>query len=171
MESLSISQTSSSTSSSAVKSGPSSSFIEVIKKTKKNEPKIVPQLILVDKEAFGSEGGDNGSTVRNLWKSQVNRIIVARKTDTQSIVGYAAFLIRDSDEKATRNKKQKSAEPQAKGSYLMRIGVRARCQRQGIGRKLIEYLFEHYPASLSLDVSTDNLKAVSFYKRVGLVIE
>ena len=53
----------------------------------------------------------------------------------------------------------------------MRIGVRARCQRQGIGRKLLEYLFEQYPAHLSLDVSTDNDKAVNFYHRVGLKIE
>ena len=53
----------------------------------------------------------------------------------------------------------------------MRIGVRARCQRQGIGRKLLEYLFEHYPAHLSLDVSTDNAKAIGFYHRMGLKIE
>ena len=69
MESLSTSNTNSSTNNSAVKIGPSSSYIEVLKKTKKNEPKIVPQLVLVDKEAFGSEGGDNGSTVRTIWKS------------------------------------------------------------------------------------------------------
>ena len=53
----------------------------------------------------------------------------------------------------------------------MRIGVRARCQRQGIGRKLLEYLFNNYPAHLSLDVSTDNEKAINFYHRVGLQIE
>lgn len=57
------------------------------------------------------------------------------------------------------------------GSYLMRIAVRARCQRQGIGRKLIEYLTINYPAHLSLDVSTNNVSACSFYKRNGLVIE
>ena len=53
----------------------------------------------------------------------------------------------------------------------MRIGVRARCQRQGIGRKLLEYLFQNYPAHLSLDVSTDNEKAFNFYHRMGLYIE
>ena len=53
----------------------------------------------------------------------------------------------------------------------MRIGVKALCQGQGIGRKLMEYLFENYPAHLSLDVSTDNTKAVGFYKRVGLEID
>ena len=53
----------------------------------------------------------------------------------------------------------------------MRIGVKALCQGQGIGRKLMEYLFEIYPAHLSLDVSTDNTKAVGFYKRVGLEID
>ena len=35
----------------------------------------------------------------------------------------------------------------------------------------MEYLFENYPAHLSLDVSTDNTKAVGFYKRVGLEID
>lgn len=52
----------------------------------------------------------------------------------------------------------------------MRIGVRSRCQRQGIGRKLMVYLFNKYPAHLSLDVSTDNDKAVTFYQRIGLMI-
>ena len=52
----------------------------------------------------------------------------------------------------------------------MRIGVRARSQRQGIGRKLLEYLLREYPAFLSLDVSTDNAKAIAFYHRVGLEI-
>ncbi len=50
----------------------------------------------------------------------------------------------------------------------MRIGVRSRCQRQGIGRKLMTYLFEKYPLHMSLDVSTDNEKAVHFYHKCGL---
>ena len=54
---------------------------------------------------------------------------------------------------------------------MMRIGVRALCQRKGAGRKLIEYMFNNYPAHLSLDVSTDNTKAINFYKRVGLEIQ
>ena len=53
--------------------------------------------------------------------------------------------------------------------YLMRIGVRARCQRQGIGRKLLDYLLERY-SKLSLEVSTDNEKAISFYARNGLLL-
>ena len=53
----------------------------------------------------------------------------------------------------------------------MRIGVRAKSQRQGIGRKMMVYLFEKYPAHLSLDVSTDNVKAVQFYARIGLEIK
>ena len=52
----------------------------------------------------------------------------------------------------------------------MRIGVRGKCQRQGIGRMLMNYLFNKYTKHLSLDVSTDNAKAVSFYLRVGLKI-
>ena len=53
----------------------------------------------------------------------------------------------------------------------MRIAVRAQSQRQGVGRKLMEFMFNNYPAHLGLDVSTDNTKAVNFYKRVGLEIE
>lgn len=52
----------------------------------------------------------------------------------------------------------------------MRIGVRAKCQRQGIGRKLMNYLFQKYPNHLSLDVNSDNAKAISFYSRIGLMI-
>jgi hypothetical protein len=97
----------------------------VIKKTKKNEPKIVPQLNIVDKEAFGSEGKDNASTIRTLWSSQVNRIIVARKCDSHSIVGYAAYLVQDAVQVTGR--KQSKQELAEKGSYLMRIAVRAKC--------------------------------------------
>jgi ribosomal protein S18 acetylase RimI-like enzyme len=32
----------------------------------------------------------------------------------------------------------------------------------------MNYLFEKYPNYLSLDVSTDNDKAIGFYKRIGL---
>jgi hypothetical protein len=31
-------------------------YIELVKKTKKNEPKVFPSLMLVDKEAFESAG-------------------------------------------------------------------------------------------------------------------
>ena len=101
--------------------GPSTVFIEILKKSKKNEPKMVPQLILVDKEAFGAEGGDNAGTIRGLWTSQNNRIIVARKTDSKSIVGYAAFFIQDA--KTTKRSKADAA----KGTYLLRIAVRGKC--------------------------------------------
>jgi len=32
---------------------PSPIFVEQVKKTKKNEPKVFPSLLMVDKEAFG----------------------------------------------------------------------------------------------------------------------
>lgn len=50
----------------------------------------------------------------------------------------------------------------------MRIAVRGKCQRLGIGRRLMHYLLAKYPNYLSLDVSTDNEKAINFYKRIGL---
>jgi hypothetical protein len=53
----------------------------------------------------------------------------------------------------------------------MRIGVRSKCQRQGIGRKLMAYLFQKYPKHLSLDVSTDNMKAELFYQKCGLELK
>lgn len=54
--------------------------------------------------------------------------------------------------------------------YLLRIGVRVNSQRQGIGRKLMNYIFETYPQHpIGLDVSTDN-PAVKFYLSCGLRI-
>lgn len=147
--------------------GPSNIYIEILKKTKKNEPKMVPQLILVDKEAFGSEGGDNAGTVRALWTSQNNRIIVARKIDSKSIVGYAAFFVQD----PKVAKKGKAETNPAKGSYLLRIAVRGKCQRQGIGCKLMDFLFTNYPAHLALDVSTNNTTGCAFYEKIGLQVE
>lgn len=124
-------------------------MIDEIRKIKKNEPKVFPFLLMVDKEAFGKID-EQAFILKSFWKSQSNKIIVARKIDTQSIVGYACYLEMDG------------------GCYLMRIGVRAKCQRQGIGRKLMSYLLNKYPNYLSLDVSTDNVKAVQFYSRIGL---
>lgn len=125
--------------------------LEEVKKTKKNEPKVFPFLLMVDREAFGRID-EQAYILKSFWKSSGNKIIVARKCDTQSIVGYACYL---EDNKAC---------------YLMRIGVRSKSQRQGIGRKIMDYLFEKFPKHLSLDVSTDNTKAVQFYQKCGLVI-
>ena len=51
----------------------------------------------------------------------------------------------------------------------MRIAVRKNSQGQGIGKKMINFLITTYPEhALSLDVSTDNVNAIEFYKRVGL---
>ena len=60
------------------------------------------------------------------------------------MVGYAAFLVTHDGH----------------GCYLMRIAVRSKCQRHGIGRFLINWLMENYPIHLELDVSTDNAKAM-----------
>ena len=125
--------------------------LEEVRKNKKNEPKVFPFLLMVDKEAFGKLD-EQVFILKSFWKSPSNKIVVARKCDTQSIVGYACFLEMDG------------------GCYLMRIGVRTKCQRQGIGRKLMDYLFTKYPKYLSLDVSTDNVKAVQFYQKCGLTL-
>lgn len=116
-------------------------IIEEVRKNKKTEPKVFPFLLMVDREAFGRLD-EQTFILKSFWKSPSNKIIVARKSDTQSIVGYACFLEMDG------------------GCYLMRIGVRTKLQRHGIGRRLMDYLFARYPNHLSLDVSTDNLKAV-----------
>ena len=127
---------------------------EYVKKTKKNEPKVFPSLLIVDREAFGRQD-ETVATLKAFWNSKVNKLIVARKSDTRSIVGYACFIQNEKDN----------------GCYLMRIAVRSRCQRQGIGRVLMEFMFTNFPDSLTLDVSSDNKNAINFYKRVGLDIK
>lgn len=124
-------------------------IIEEVKKTKKNEPKVFPPVLLVDREAFGRLD-DQVSILKTFWKSHTNKLVVARKSDTKSIVGYASYLEMDG------------------GCYLMRIAVRTKSQRSGIGRLLMNYLFTKFPQYLSLDVSSDNTKAINFYKRIGL---
>lgn len=127
--------------------------IEVIRKTKKNQPKLLPALLLVDREAFG-KSDESSTLVRTFWNSTVNKIIVAKRVETGAIVGYAAFF-------STHDER---------GSYLMRIAVRPRCQGGGIGRKLVTWMLQNYPEHLELDVSSDNERAVGFYQRIGLVV-
>ncbi len=79
---------------------------------------------------------------------------MAKKSDTGAIVGYAAFLLTHD----------------GNGCYLMRIAVRSKCQRHGIGRILVGWLRANYPLHLELDVSTDNERAIKFYFKVGLEI-
>ena len=55
--------------------------IEVIKKNKKNEPKVFPSLMLVDKEAFDTDEHTK-FIMKEFWASSNNKIIVARKEDT-----------------------------------------------------------------------------------------
>ena len=66
-------------------------YVEVVKKTKKNEPKYFKTLCSIDREAFGNHE-DSGNIMKTFWNSAVNKIIVARKGDTHAIMGYAAFL-------------------------------------------------------------------------------
>jgi len=83
-------------------------IVEQVKKTKKNEPKVFPSLLSIDREAFGKID-EQASLLKTFWKSSANKIILARKSDTKSIVGYACFSEMNG------------------GCYLMRIGVRLRC--------------------------------------------
>ena len=147
--------------------------VEVIKKSKKTEKEYFRALVQIDRDAFDKHG-DSGMMVKTFMKSNVNKIIVARKKDTRAIVGYAAILVEEASKEyvAKQRKIQKKHNIQVpKGCYLMRIGVRARCQGQGIGRKLMAFLFETFPAHLKLDVSSDNVNAIGFYHRIGLQVE
>ena len=102
--------------------------------------------------------------MKEFWNSQNNKIMVARKKDTHSIVGYAIFSL--SDPKDSRFGRR------VQSCYLLRIGVRINSQRQGIGRMMLDYLLKTYPQhALSLDVSTDNEKAVNFYSKNGLKVQ
>ena len=67
-------------------------MIEVIKKSKKNEAKFFKALCQIDRDAFG-KSEDSGMIMKTFWKSEVNKMIMAKKSDTQAIVGYAAFLV------------------------------------------------------------------------------
>ena len=122
--------------------------------------------MLVEREAFEDAGQTNARFImKDFYGSMNNRIIVARKQDTQAIVGYAIFS--ECDLKDARFGKKRIPSV-----YLLRIGVRINSQRQGIGRKLVNYLLETFPThALSLDVSTDNDNAVAFYRKVGLKIQ
>ena len=54
-------------------------FIEEVRKTKKNEPKVFPSLLTVDREAFGKIE-EQAFILKTFWKSQNNKIIVAKST-------------------------------------------------------------------------------------------
>ncbi|TNV76015.1 hypothetical protein FGO68_gene11097 [Halteria grandinella] len=141
---------------------------EQIKKTKKNEPRIFPFLLMVDKEAFpidqwGMEGQRTATILKQFWRSPTDKIAVARKEDTncnKAIVGYACYI-------EGIGGGESGSSPNA--CYLMRIGVRTKCQRQGIGRKLMAFLLEKYSKGvMSLDVNAENEKAIRFYRGLGL---
>ena len=57
--------------------------------------------------------------MKEFWHSTNNKIVIARKRDTQSIVGYAIFSI--CDIKDGRFGKQRLPSV-----YLLRIGVRVK---------------------------------------------
>ena len=93
----------------------------VSQKTKKQEPKVFPALMLVDREAFESCGQTNTRFImKEFWKSQNNRILVAKKRDTQAIVGYAIITVGDARDARFGNKRVPAV-------YLLRIAVRANC--------------------------------------------
>ena len=80
---------------------------------------MLPALILVDKEAFASDGDDgkNKHIMKELWRSNNNKIIAARKKSTGAIMGYAIFSVADLRDARFGKKWIKSC-------YLHRIAVR-----------------------------------------------
>jgi hypothetical protein len=96
--------------------------VVLIKKTKKNMPKIFPSLMLVDKEAFESSPTcqNEGYIMKEFWNSAYNKILVAKKKDTDAIVGYAIFSDCELKDERFNNKRIPSV-------YLLRIGVRLKC--------------------------------------------
>jgi hypothetical protein len=60
--------------------------------------------------------------MKQFWQSQNNKILVARKKDTQAIVGYAIFSVCDLLDTRFGKKRIPSV-------YLLRIGVRINSQR------------------------------------------
>jgi len=80
-------------------------MIEVIKKSKKNFPKYFRALCQIDRDAFDKHG-DSGMIIKTFLNSNVNKIIVAKKMDTQAIVGYAAFLAQDPSKEYVQKQRQ-----------------------------------------------------------------
>ena len=97
-------------------------IIEETKKNKKTEPKVFPQILSIDRDAFGVIDSQS-FILKTFWKSDGNKIVLARKSNTKAIVGYACYSNLEG------------------GCYLMRIAVKTNCQRHGIGKKLVAFLF------------------------------
>jgi len=52
--------------------------------------------MLIDKEAFAESNMSSATYVmKEFWKSPNNKIIIARKSNTKAIVGYAIFSVSD----------------------------------------------------------------------------
>jgi hypothetical protein len=65
--------------------------VELAKKTKKQEPKIFPSLMMIDREAF--QEGVATFAMKEFWNSPNTKILLARKSDTKAILGYAIFSV------------------------------------------------------------------------------
>jgi ribosomal protein S18 acetylase RimI-like enzyme len=53
-------------------------------------------------------------------------------------------------------------------AHITQLFVDARCQGQGIGRALLDFMKERFPAGWSLNVLLENRKAIAIYERYGL---
>jgi hypothetical protein len=58
--------------------------VQLVKKTKKNQPRILPSINIVDREAFEASESKlrDGFIMRAFWESENNKILIARKKDT-----------------------------------------------------------------------------------------
>ena len=103
--------------------------------------------------------------MKELWRSSNNKIILAKKKSTGAILGFSIYSVYD-------HKDARFGKNRIKSCYLHRIAVRINSQGQGIGKQMVNFLLMNYPNhALSLDVRTDSLYAVEFYKRVGLKVQ
>lgn len=113
----------------------------------------IEELLPIEKELFGAEAW----TAPMFWNelAQGHHYLVATD-DEGSVLGYAGLAIGQGE------------------AWINNIAVRREMQRRGIGRALLDALFEqarrHRVTQVLLEVASDNVAAQQMYGRYGFEV-
>ncbi|GAB4221944.1 MAG: N-acetyltransferase [Francisella sp.] len=115
----------------------------------KAQIKDLEELINIENSAFYSDKISKKQFIYNIHKQKY--FFVAKIKDL--VVGYILCF------------------EYKKTIRVYSIAVSKNYQGKGIGHKLLEHLLENTNKNISLEVNTNNLKAISLYKKLGFKIK
>jgi len=121
----------------------------MIIKFAKNNDEFTNEILSLEQQIFDETFRYSQNQIKSILSNKNYDVILCY--ENKNLVGYCILLKSDKID-------------------IDKIGIVPEYQKNGFGTKIIDMLKEKYKKQLILEVSENNLKAISFYKKNGFKI-